>query len=149
MNTQDFTTAIVVPQTAMEAFNAINNVYGWWTENMEGSSQQLNDEFTVTFGDVHVSTQKITELTPGKKVVWLITKSRLNFITNKQEWNGTTISFDISAKDSKTEIRFTHHGLVPQIECFNACSNAWGEYIQQSLFSLVTTGKGKPTKKEK
>ena len=148
MNTQDFTTAIIVPQTAKEAFDAVNNVYGWWTENMEGNSKQLNDEFTVTFGDVHVSTQKITEFIPGKKVVWLITKSRLNFIKDKQEWTNTKISFEISTENDKTKVHFTHIGLVPEIECFDACSNAWSQYIQGSLLSLITTGKGQPTFKE-
>jgi hypothetical protein len=40
-----------------------------------------------------------------------------------------------------TQLRFTHHGLVPAIECYKDCSNAWGQLIQQSLFSLMTTGK--------
>ena len=34
--------------------------------------------------------------------------------------------------------------LVPEIECYNDCSNAWSGYIQDSLFNLITTGKGQP-----
>ncbi|HEY5746302.1 MAG TPA: SRPBCC domain-containing protein [Chryseolinea sp.] len=148
MKAQDYTTTIAVNATAQAAFQGINRVTKWWTENLEGRSEKLNDEFTVRFGDVHVSTQKLVEVIPDKKVVWLVTDSNLNFIGDKHEWTGTKISFEIFEQDKKTQIRFTHLGLAPTVECFDACSNAWGQYIQQSLSSLVNTGKGHPTPKE-
>jgi hypothetical protein len=145
MKTKDYTTTITVDATPQDVFKNINSVTKWWTKNLKGSTQKLNDEFTVQFGDVHVSTQKLVEVIPDKKVVWLVTDSRLNFIDNKQEWTGSKISFEISELQNKTQIRFTHHGLTPEVECFNDCSNAWGEYIQESLLPLINTGKGKPT----
>jgi hypothetical protein len=148
MKEQDYHTSIPVDATAHDAFNCINRVTKWWTENLEGSSQKLNDEFTVRFGDVHYSKQKLVEVVPDKKVVWLVTDSKLNFIKDKQEWTNTKISFEISSHDNKTKINFTHLGLVPEIECFDACSNAWGQYIQVSLLNLINTGKGQPTTKE-
>jgi predicted dithiol-disulfide oxidoreductase (DUF899 family) len=48
MNTKDFTTTILVDKTPQEAFNAINNVRGWWSEEIEGSTDKLNAEFTIT-----------------------------------------------------------------------------------------------------
>ena len=148
MSSKNFNTYILVDKSPREAFQAINNVLGWWTENVKGNTQKLNDEFTVQFGDVHKSTQKLIEVIPDKKVVWLVTDSNLNFIKNKEEWTGTKISFEISAKDNKTQVRFTHEGLVPEEECFDACSNAWSEYIHESLLYLITEGEGKPTLKE-
>ena len=145
---KDFSTTIVVNATPKQAFESINNVTKWWTENLKGSSHKLNDEFTVQFWDVHKSTQKLVEVIPDKKVVWLVTDANLSFTKNKGEWIGTKISFEISEKDNKTQVRFTHQGLVPEIECFGDCSNAWTEYIQGSLLSLINTGKGKPTPKE-
>jgi len=149
MKTQDYHTSITVDATAHEAFESINSVTKWWTENLEGSSQKLNDEFSVRFGDVHYSKQKLVEIIPNKKVVWLVTDSKLNFIKDKQEWTDTKISFEISNHDNKTQISFTHSGLVPEIECFDACSNAWSQYIHGSLLNLINTGKGQPTGKEK
>ena len=148
MKNQDYTVSITVNATAREAFNGINKVSEWWTENLEGSSQKLNDEFTVRFGDVHYSKQKLIEVVPDQKVVWLVTDSRLNFIKDGQEWTDTKISFEIYTENDKTKIHFMHIGLVPEIECFDACSNAWSQYIQQSLSRLITTGKGQPDKKE-
>ena len=137
MKTQDYTTIITVDATAQEAFDGVNSVAKWWTKDLEGRSQNLHDEFTVHFGDVHVSTQKLVEVIPNKKVVWLVTASNLNFVEDKREWTNTRISFEIAEKGNKTEIRFTHIGLLPQAECYDACSNAWGQYIQESLFNLL------------
>jgi len=148
MATSDFTITILVDQTPQEAFKCINNVTKWWTENLEVRSLKLNDEFTVHFGDIHYSRQKLVEVIPDEKVVWLVTDSNLNWIKDKHEWTNTKISFEISEKDDKTQVHFTHKGLVPEVECFDACSDAWSQYIQQSLLTLITTGKGQSGLKE-
>ena len=141
-NNQSFTTAFSVDQTPREAFDAINNVRGWRSgePGIEGSTTKLGDEFTYRYHPYHYSKQKITEFIPGKKVAWDVLESTLNFVDDKTEWKGTRITFDIAKKGEKTEVRFTHVGLVPNIECFGACSNAWGSLINGSLRSLITTG---------
>jgi hypothetical protein len=143
MQNQNFTTTLLVDQTPEEVFNAINNVREWWTgePGVEGSTDKLGDEFTYRYKDLHYSKQKVTELIPGKKVGWLITDSKLNFIKDKSEWTGTKISFEISGKNNKTQIRFTHVGLVPDIECYGDCSNAWSSYINSSLRNFITKDK--------
>ena len=142
MSNKDFTTTILVDQTPKQAFEAINNVRGWWFGDIEGRTEKLNDEFTYQFKEFHYSKQRLVEFIPDKQVVWLVTDSSLNFVEDKDEWTGTKISFEVSKKGDKTEVRFTHEGLVPEQECFDACSNAWGDYIQKSLRSLISTGKG-------
>ena len=144
MKQEDYHTSIAVDATAHEAFKSINSVAKWWTENLEGSSEKLNDEFTVRFGDIHFSKQKLVEVIPDKKVVWLVTDSKLNFLKNKHEWTNTKILFEIAENDGKTQINFTHLGLVPEVECYNSCTNAWGQFIKGSLFKLLTEGKGTP-----
>jgi len=147
MEKQNYTASIKIDATPQEVFKSINNITDWWTENMEGSSQKLNDEFTVQFGDIHYSLQKIVEFIPNKKVVWLVTDSHLSWIKDKQEWTNTKISFEIISKGTYTQLIFTHIGLVPEIECYNNCRKGWEQYIKDSLFKLLTSGKGLPDKK--
>ena len=144
MNSQDFTTSFTVDQTPAEAFAAITNVRGWWSENIEGSSDKLDDEFTYRHEDVHRCKLRLTEVIPDQKVAWLVLDNYFNFTQDTTEWTGTEIIFEVSAKGNQTEVRFTHLGLVPEYECFDICSNAWGSYINGSLRSLITTGKGQP-----
>ena len=146
---QNFTTTFTVDQTPEEAFAVINNVRGWWSGEIDGGTDKLGDEFTYRYKDVHYSKQKVTESIPGKEITWLILDSYLSFAKDKTEWNGTKVTFDISKDGDKTSIRFTHFGLVPEYECFNACSNAWRFYINGSLRNLITTGKGEPNQKER
>jgi hypothetical protein len=144
MSNRDYTTELVVDQSPAEAFKAVNNVRAWWSEDMTGNSQHQGDEFEVRFGEVHYSRQKLVELVPGRKLVWLVTDSHLSFLKDKSEWTGTRISFDLDEKDGKTHICFTHHGLVPGIECFKDCTNGWNHYLYGSLQKLVATGVGYP-----
>lgn len=148
MTTPDFNTTFSVDQTPKEAFNAITNVRGWWSENIEGGTARLNDEFTYQFEDIHKCKMKLIEVIPDKKVVWLVLDNYFNFTEDKTEWTGTKIEFEISEKENKTQIRFTHWGLVPAYECYTICFDAWSGYINNSLRSLITTGTGQPNPKE-
>ena len=144
MNNQNYTTTFTVNQSPEKAFAAINNVRGWWSEEIEGSTDKLGTEFKYHFKDIHRCKMKITELIPGRKVVWHVLDNYFNFTKDKTEWKGTDIVFDISKKSDKTEVRFTHLGLVPEYECYDACSEGWGFYINTSLRDLIAKGKGLP-----
>jgi hypothetical protein len=148
MENQDFTTTILVDQSPKEAFDAINNVRGWWSENIEGGTEKLNDVFTYRVKDLHQCTLKLTDVVPNKKVVWRVLDNYFNFTKDQSEWIGTKVSFEIAEKDGHTQIRFTHIGLVPAHECYKICENAWTGYIQNSLRDLITTGTGQPNPKE-
>jgi hypothetical protein len=144
MKDQDFTTTFSVDQTPEEAFDAIKNVREWWGGKVEGSTEKLGDVFTYRYKDIHSSTQKLVEISPAKKIVWLVLDASLSFTKDKSEWKGTQLRFEISKNRDKTEVRFTHVGLIRKHECFDACSNAWSFLINESLRGLIVTGKGQP-----
>jgi len=142
MTSQNFQSAFTVPQSPDAVFEAVTNPEKWWTGDIEGSARVVGDEFSYRYGDVHYSKQKIIELVPGEKVVWQVVDSHLSGHEDPREWTATAITFEISQQDGQTELRFSHLGLVPEFECFDACSSAWGFYVNGSLRRLITTGEG-------
>jgi hypothetical protein len=69
MTNQNFSTTLSVDRTPQEAFDAINNVRGWWSKEIEGSTNKLGDEFTYQYKDVHSCKMKLIEVIPNNKVV--------------------------------------------------------------------------------
>lgn len=142
MPKSDFKFTLSTDQTAEQVFRAITNVRGWWSgyhgELIEGGTANLNDEFTFSAGEgAHYSKQKLIEVIPNKKIVWLITDSELKFVHEKHEWTGTKVIFDIAEKDGKTELTFIHEGLNPDFECYDVCAPTWSQYLQNRLLPLI------------
>lgn len=148
MTNQNFTTTFLVDQTPEEAFAAVTDVRGWWSGEIDGRTDQLGEEFSYRYEDVHYSKQRITEFVPGQRVVWSVLDAHLSFTEDPDEWIGTEITFEVSRKGDRTEVRFSHVGLVPEVECFDKCTSAWSFYINNSLRRLITSGCGQPNEKE-
>ena len=148
MDYKDFTSTIVVDQTPETAFNAIKNFRAWWSEDIEGNTDQLNETFFYHYKDVHLCKLKLIEIVPNERLVYLVVDNEFNFVKDKTEWINTKLIFEITREGEKTKVKFTHEGLVPEYECYNVCHDAWSGYINGSLRSLITTGKGKPNGKE-
>lgn len=145
MTTQDFQTTLLIDATPDRVFDAITDVRGWWSEEIEGRTDALGAVFEFRFQDLHRSTHEITELVRGKRVAWRTVDARINFVKDKTEWNGTNVVFDIEKRGEQTALTFTHQGLVPAIECYSECSGAWGFHLG-SLRDLIVTGKGEPNR---
>lgn len=141
---KDYTTSFTVDQSAAEVFKAVTNVRGWWSVGVKGDTEKQGDEFVFEVPGVHYSKQKLTEVIPDKKVVWQVTEANMTFLKQKDEWAGTKVIFDIAEENGKTRLTFTHQGLKPQIECYKFCMPAWEQYIEGSLYKLITTGQGTP-----
>jgi hypothetical protein len=149
MTDHDFSTAFTVDNTPDEAFAAITDVRGWWSEEVVGGTAEQGDSFRFEVPGVHRTIQTLTEVIPGRKVVWHVSDGWIGFVSDKAEWDDTDIVFDVTvAEDGRTVVRFTHIGLTPDVECFDACSSAWSAYMLGSLRSLITTGKGDPYRAE-
>jgi hypothetical protein len=145
MTTDDFTTTLLLDATPNQVFDAINDVRGWWSEDVEGATDKRGATFEFRYKTMHRSTHEIVELTRGKRVVWNTVKASINFVRDKTEWDGTQVVFDIARKGDKTELRFTHRGLVPAIQCYGDCSGAWAYHLE-SLRDLIATGEGRPNR---
>jgi hypothetical protein len=144
MKNRDFTLTLSVDQSPEEVFAAVADVHGWWSQALEGRSAEVGDEFTYRFKDLHRSTHRVTEAVPGKRMIWRTVDAHLSHSKDATEWIGTEARFEIARKGNKTELRFTHVGLVPEFDCFEACSAGWRFYVGDSLHRRITTGHGKP-----
>ena len=136
MKEDSFKKSFKTSKSAEEVFNLLLDIEQWWSgiygEEIKGESKKIGDEFTFKAGGgAHYSKQKLIELIPNEKVVWLITDSTLSFLSNTGEWINTKIGFTISTEENSTVITFTHDGLVPQIECYSACSGGWTRYLDK------------------
>ena len=145
MEQKNISATLLFDQAPEDVFNAITNVRAWWSgyhsEEIMGETGKLNDEFTFrAAGGVHCSKQKLVEVISGRRIVWLVTDSELSFLKNKNEWTGTKVIFDISKKGHRTQLVFTHEGLTPEAECYDSCSPAWTQYLQNKLQPLIANG---------
>jgi len=143
MSQRDYHCSITANKTASEAFESICRVSEWWTKDLAGRSHDVNDTFTVRFGKTF-ATMKLIEVIPDKKIVWEVTDCHLHFLKDKKEWKDTKLVWEISSVKDSTEIKMTHVGLVPEIECYVNCEAGWNHYVQNSLLKLWAEGKGKP-----
>lgn len=96
MSGSDFTAGLTVQESPEDVFSAINNVRGWWSGDIEGNTDSLGGVFAYRYEDVHYSKQRITEMVPSQRVVWLVEDSYLKHVDDKNEWNGTEVVFELS-----------------------------------------------------
>lgn len=146
---ESFTSSLSFDQSPQEVFAAVTNVRDWWSANIEGVADQADGEFTYRHKDLHRCTIRVTEIASPTRVVWNVVENYFDFTDDATEWMGTEIRFDIVRNGSKTELRFTHLGLVPAYECFEICSHSWDFYLHTSLRGLIRTGKGLPNPVER
>jgi hypothetical protein len=143
MKNENYHISITVKADAKKAVNSICNVADWWTSNIEGNSKNLNDVFTIHFGETFV-TFKITELIPERKIVWAVTDCNLHWLNDKKEWNNTKVEWQISASDGSSNITMIHDGLIPAAECYENCEKGWNFFTGESLKKLINEGQGMP-----
>jgi uncharacterized protein YndB with AHSA1/START domain len=143
MKQEDYHSSITANISATEAVERIGRVSDWWTAGVQGNSRNVGDAFTVRFGETFV-TFKVVEVIPDKRIVWLVTDCNLHWIKNRTEWKGTKVAWDVLPENGVSRISMTHFGLVPGMECYNDCTSGWNFYVTESLFKLLTAGKGLP-----
>lgn len=145
---KNYTTTITVNKDISSAFNGIKNFRAWWSEEIVGNTDKVGETFFYHYKDVHLCKIKLIEMVADKKLVYQVIDNEFNFTKDKTEWINTQLIFDLSTQAGKTQIVFTHEGLVPKYECYNVCNDAWTSYIQGSLKDFIEIGKGKPNGKE-
>jgi predicted lipoprotein with Yx(FWY)xxD motif len=146
MKSQSYSATIEVALPQKDVFTRMNHFKKWWTRHIEGESVNLNDEFILRYGDaqgdIHYSKHKLIEVIPDKKIVSLVTESKIDWIEkDPNEWTNTKMVFELTPKGDRTELKFTHEGLLPEKECYTECAKGWDTFIKQNLYAYLSEGK--------
>jgi len=140
---QNYSLGLTVKASAKETMKKINQVNLWWAKNFKGQASNLNDEFSVYFGDTFVNF-RISEVIPDKKIVWQVTDCYLHWISDKTEWKDTEVIWSLTEQSEKTHIDFVHKSLTPESDCYESCKPGWTHHIRDSLLKLIEKGMGFP-----
>lgn len=142
---ENYLETLSLKASANQVFEALTQqIPSWWTLAYRGSAIAPGDEFKVGFGDNVSKTMEVVVADPSQ-VIWLVKQAIIDVpeITNKSEWEGTTINWAIDNNGDRTWLILEHFGLNQNLECFDICCAGWRQFTQ-SLKDFVETGTGSP-----
>jgi uncharacterized protein YndB with AHSA1/START domain len=129
---------LVIKAPTEKVYQAVTEHDGltqWWTAKTIAEPEiGFTNEFF--FSNDYHNKMLVTELEPKKLVHW-------QCIGGDREWIGTSLSFQLTEGDGKTELMFTHADWKDQTLFFANCNYQWGRFME-SLKNYCETGKGNP-----
>ena len=140
----DFTTTVTIAGSPADVFTAILDTRSWWNQAIDGPTAEQGDEFGFEVEGLHKIRARVTDVTANRRVEWLVLENNFSFVKDQSEWVGDRIVFNLEPVADGTKVTFTQHGLVPELECYDVCSNAWAFFVRDSLRLLAEQGQGKP-----
>ncbi|TNC19386.1 SRPBCC family protein [Amycolatopsis alkalitolerans] len=137
MNDYERVIRVAADCTAVHAaLTTTDGLSAWWT-TCTGSGQS-EGELKFWFDGPQPCVMHVEEATPSA-VRWVVTDC--DFL---RDWVGTRPTFSVTpAGSDRCEIRFRHHGLTPELDCIEVCTQGWNHFIP-SLRSYLETGTGAP-----
>lgn len=145
MSQKDYSTTVHINATPERIFQAITvEVDQWWTK-YTNKAEKVGDTLAIRFD---VNTRKemlITTFEPFTKLIWQVTHAYMDidWMSNKNEWVGTEMHWEVIPKGEESQLNFVHKGLTPALECYEACDNGW-TYFLKSLKDYLEKGEGTP-----
>lgn len=146
---QDYHKKVKVEASPTLVFEAITKrINEWWSEDYQGTAEKEGNEFTVRFGATF-KTMLIKSVVKNRKVIWLCIDQHIETppgiapLSNKREWVGNEIVWEIESDEKGSLLTHTHVGLTPEVECWGVCETGWDQTLK-SLASLLATGRGMP-----
>jgi uncharacterized protein YndB with AHSA1/START domain len=123
------------PDAVFSALTDVDALTAWWTPAGGGAGAGQTLRFLM--GDREVVMQ-VEEAERPTRVRWDV-----HVCEAAPDWVGTTITFDLTPAREGTELQFHHHGLNPELECFDMCQAGWTRHLA-SLVDYVDRGAGRP-----
>jgi uncharacterized protein YndB with AHSA1/START domain len=123
------------PDAVFSALSDVDALTGWWTP--AGGGTEAGETLRFLMGDLEV-VMRVDEADRPSRVHWSVLVCEA-----ARDWEGTSITFDLEPVGTGTELRFQHHGLNPDLECFETCYAGWTRHLA-SLVEYVDRGVGSP-----
>lgn len=139
----DYRASITVAASKADAFHAVTKQMDqWWTTTTEGDLDQVGDKTTVRFlPDFGFWTFEAALVKSGERLEMLCVDAHHKVEGQPEEidreWLGTTIIWDFSSVDGKTEVTMTHDGLTPELNCWDICLDGWDHFFKNSLKAFL------------
>ncbi len=140
----DYTRTMTLSAPCEKVFDALattDGPKGWWTSDVSGSAEtggKLRFEFDEVKGHVLM---RVDQAIRPSSVQWTCVEN-----TILPDWVDTVIVFELAeCTPDSCELNFRHHGLTPELECFDLCQAGWNRFLP-SLKAYVETGQGWPIK---
>ena len=136
MKTNDFNSSFSAKISADEAIKKISKVPEWWGITFTGSAEKLNDKFVVKMGGDSFFDFTVTELLPGKRIVWLVTDCYMPWYSDKKEWANTRLIFDLKRTTAKRKFILNMKVLRPMLNATRTATPA-GPIGSKQACSLI------------
>ncbi|HSI06853.1 MAG: SRPBCC domain-containing protein [Myxococcota bacterium] len=121
-------------ESVYRALSTINGLASWWTSTTTGASAP-GEVIDFRF-NAHVVRMRVDQLERNKAVAWTC-------VDDGGDWNDTRIKFDLTEKDGRTTVRFSHRAWKEANDHMSHCSMKWATFLL-SLREVAETGKGRP-----
>jgi len=129
-------------ESAFRAVTAQDELTRWWANGVT-AEPKVGSVAEFRFDNGEAVRVEIVELEFGRKVHWRVTRAP------HPQWEGTSITWDITPVSGGTDLLFGHHGFVADAAGYGYEETRAGwEYFLGSLKSYLETGKGTPYARE-
>ena len=108
-----------------EAYQAVATREGlasWWTEDVRGESREGGKLEFHFGGPGAAAVMEVVELEPPTRVRW-------RCVEGPEEWQDTTVTFELKPGAEETILLFTHAGWREPVEFMHHCSSRWAYFL--------------------
>jgi uncharacterized protein YndB with AHSA1/START domain len=139
--TADYQKTIRLRASASDVFDALTTVTGlssWWTQ-ATGSGEAGGEVRFFFTSPTEPCVMHVDQADRPTLVEWTVTECAF-----LPDWVGTRPVFTITpVEDGGSELHFRHHGLTPELECIEMCTDGWNTCLT-SLSQFAESGQGSP-----
>ncbi len=144
-----YSKTITVTAPPAVAYRAITEGFEHWWTACGAAFRQVGDRGKIAFDGLESYwVFEAVRLEQGRLVELRCVESNMIMLdlpdAPPEEWEGTTVRWQLSASGDGTEVRLEHHGLTPRLDCFDMCSAGWDLFFADSLKAYLDGGQGKP-----